>query len=65
MKVTEPGTYECESRQNAYDMIADGDRLVSVFTNSLSICVNDVGVGLQVGPVDLDLKICVQLRNLG
>jgi hypothetical protein len=55
MKVTEPGTYECESRQNAYDMIADGDRLVSVSTNSLSICVNDAGVGLQVGPVDLDL----------
>ena len=56
MKVTEPGTYECESRQNAYDMIADGDRLVSVSTNSLSICVNDTGVGLQVGPVDLDLS---------
>ncbi|NEQ50322.1 MAG: hypothetical protein F6K11_09350 [Leptolyngbya sp. SIO3F4] len=55
MDVTEPGTHLCESRQNAYDMFADGDKLVSVSSTSLSICVNDAGVGIQVGPVDVDL----------
>jgi hypothetical protein len=56
MNVTEPGSHQCDSRQNAYDMFADGDKLVSVSSTSLTICVNDAGVGIQVGPVDVDLQ---------
>lgn len=56
MNVVEPGTLECESRQNAYDMIAEDNLLLSVSTKALNICVEDAGVGIQVGPMDLDLN---------
>lgn len=56
MNMTAPGTHTCDARQNAYDMIADGDKLISVSSTRLEICVDDENVGLEVGPVDVNLR---------
>jgi hypothetical protein len=50
-----PGPADCRASQNARDVDRQGDTLFMAFTDGLTICSSDAGVGFVFGPEEIDL----------
>src|SRR5262249_15945734 len=49
-----PGPHaQCPAERNPRDIRLDGDRVVSVFSAALHVCIDDPGVGVTIGPEEL------------
>jgi hypothetical protein len=50
-----PGPADCRARENARDFDRSGDTLFMAFTDRITLCSTDPGVGFVLGPEEIDL----------